>query len=93
MKKTGKEKKKRKRRRKKKDCSKPAMAEEKGQLYGFMEKGDIEEFPSTLEHRYSITGKKGQQWQYGIVHRLQGHLAADDSGIIVAHQCDRYIRE
>ena len=85
--KTGKEKRKRKHGRKK-DCREPAIAEEKEQLYGFMEKGDIEEFPSTLEHRYSITGKKEQQGQYGIVHRLQDNFAADAVMRTADKSCD-----
>ena len=83
--KTGKERKKRKRGRRKKGSAELTIEQEKELMYGFMEKGDVGEFLSTLEHRCSVTGKKNSKGKMEWFTGYKAHLAVDDSGIIAAH--------
>ena len=76
---------KRKRGRKRKGSDGLTIAEEKEQLYDLMENGDVDEFLSTLEHRCSMTGKKNSKGNMEWFIGYKAHVAADDSGIIVAH--------
>ena len=80
-----KERKKRKQGRKKKGSEELTIEQEKEQMHGFMEKGDVGEFLSMLEHRCSLTGKKNSKGNMEWFIGYKAHLAVDDSGIIVAH--------